>query len=132
MSEEEVSVSPKVGEIIETISGLTVLELAELVKALEDKFGVSAAAPVMMAGAAPADAGEAAVEKDEFDVVLTGAGDKKIQVIKVVREITSLGLKEAKALVDEAPKPVKEAVSKAEAEEIQGKLTEAGATVEIK
>ena len=132
MSEEEVSVSPKVGEIIETISGLTVLELAELVKALEDKFGVSAAAPVMMAGAAPADAGEAAVEKDEFDVVLTGAGDKKIQVIKVVREITSLGLKEAKALVDEAPKPVKEAVSKAEAEEIQGKLTEAGATAEIK
>ena len=132
MSEEEVSVSPKVGEIIETISGLTVLELAELVKALEDKFGVSAAAPVMMAGAAPADAGEAAVEKDEFDVVLTGAGDKKIQVIKVVREIPSLGLKEAKALVDEAPKPVKEAVSKAEAEEIQGKLTEAGATVEIK
>ena len=132
MSEEEVSVSPKVGEIIETISGLTVLELAELVKALEDKFGVSAAAPVMMAGAAPADAGEAAVEKDEFDVVLTGAGDKKIQVIKVVREITSLGLNEAKALVDEAPKPVKEAVSKAEAEEIQGKLTEAGATVEIK
>lgn len=134
MSEEEVSVSPKVGEIIETISGLTVLELAELVKALEDKFGVSAAAPVMMAGAAPAGGGEgeAAVEKDEFDVVLAAAGDKKIQVIKVVREITSLGLKEAKALVDEAPKPVKEAVSKAEAEEIQSKLTEAGATVEIK
>ena len=133
MSEEEVSVSPKVGEIIETISGLTVLELAELVKALEEKFGVSAAAPMMMAGAAPAGAGEeAAVEQDEFDVVLTGAGDKKIQVIKVVREITSLGLKEAKALVDEAPKPVKEAVSKAEAEEIQGKLTDAGATVEIK
>jgi len=135
MSEEEVSVSPKVGEIIETISGLTVLELAELVKALEEKFGVSAAAPVMMAGAAPAgggDGGEAVVEKDEFDVVLTGVGDKKIQVIKIVREITSLGLKEAKALVDEAPNPVKEAVSKAEAEEIQGKLTEAGATVEIK
>ncbi|HJN27987.1 MAG TPA: 50S ribosomal protein L7/L12 [Candidatus Latescibacteria bacterium] len=135
MSEEEVSVSPKVGEIIETISGLTVLELAELVKALEEKFGVSAAAPVMMAGAAPAGdggGGEAVVEKDEFDVVLTGVGDKKIQVIKIVREITSLGLKEAKALVDEAPNPVKEAVSKAEAEEIQGKLTEAGATVEIK
>lgn len=133
MSEEEVSVSPKVGEIIETISGLTVLELAELVKALEDKFGVSAAAPVMMAGAAPAGGGdEAAAEQTEFDVVLNAAGDKKIQVIKVVREITSLGLKEAKALVDEAPKAVKEAVSKAEAEEIQTKLAEAGATVEIK
>ena len=133
MSEEEVSVSPKVGEIIETISGLTVLELAELVKALEDKFGVSAAAPVMMAGGAPAGGGEeAAAEQTEFDVVLTAAGDKKIQVIKVVREITSLGLKEAKALVDEAPKAVKEAVSKAEAEEIQTKLAEAGATVEIK
>lgn len=133
MSEEEVSVSPKVGEIIETISGLTVLELAELVKALEEKFGVSAAAPMMMAGAAPAGGGEeAAVEQTEFDVVLNAAGDKKIQVIKVVREITSLGLKEAKALVDEAPKAVKEAVSKAEAEEIQTKLAEAGATVEIK
>ncbi|MCY3739341.1 MAG: 50S ribosomal protein L7/L12 [Gemmatimonadaceae bacterium] len=136
MSEEgqEVSVSPKVGEIIETIGGLTVLELAELVKALEDKFGVSAAAPVMMAGAMPAggEGGEAVEEKDEFDVVLTSAGDKKIQVIKVVREITSLGLKEAKALVDEAPKPVKEAVPRQEAEEVQAKLTEAGATVEIK
>lgn len=133
MSEEEVSVSPKVGEIIETISGLTVLELAELVKALEDKFGVSAAAPVMMAGGAPAGGGEeAAAEQTEFDVVLNAAGDKKIQVIKVVREITSLGLKEAKALVDEAPKAVKEAVSRAEAEEIQTKLAEAGATVEIK
>ena len=132
MSEEEVSVSPKVGEIIETISGLTVLELAELVKALEDKFGVSAAAPVMMAGAAPAGEAEAAVEQTEFDVVLAACGDKKIQVIKVVREITSLGLKEAKELVDEAPKAVKEAVSKAEAEEIQTKLAEAGATVEIK
>ena len=129
------SVSPKVGEIIETIAGLTVLELAELVKALEEKFGVSAAAPVMMAGAIPSaavDSGAAAEEKDEFDVVLTSAGDKKIQVIKVVREITSLGLKEAKALVDEAPKPVKEGVSKQEAEEIQAKLSEAGATVEIK
>ena len=133
MSEEEVSVSPKVGDIIETISGLTVLELAELVKALEDKFGVSAAAPVMMAGGAPAGGGEeAAAEQTEFDVVLNAAGDKKIQVIKVVREITSLGLKEAKALVDEAPKAVKEAVSRAEAEEIQTKLAEAGATVEIK
>jgi large subunit ribosomal protein L7/L12 len=138
MSEETaeemaVEVSPKVGEIIETIGGLTVLELAELVKALEDKFGVSAAAPVVM-GAMPAgdDAGEAAVEQTEFDVVLTGPGDKKIQVIKVVREITSLGLKEAKALVDEAPKAVKEAVAKAEAEEILAKLQAAGATAEIK
>ena len=132
MSEET---SPKVNEIIETIGGLTVLELAELVKALEDKFGVSAAAPVMMAGAA-AGGGEAesdaAEEQTEFDGIITSAGDKKIQVIKVVREITSLGLKEAKALVDEAPKAVKEAVSKQEAEEIQGRLAEAGATVEIK
>ncbi len=123
----------KVGEIIETIGGLTVLELAELVKALEDKFGVSAAAPVMMAGAMP-NAGaseEAAVEKDSFDVVLTGAGEKKIQVIKVVREITSLGLKEAKALVDEAPKPVKEGATKEEAEEIQSRLQDVGATVEL-
>jgi large subunit ribosomal protein L7/L12 len=131
--ETAVEVSPKVGEIIETIGGLTVLELADLVKALEDKFGVSAAAPVMM-GAMPAgdDAGEAAVEQTEFDVVLTGPGDKKIQVIKVVREITSLGLKEAKALVDEAPKAVKEAMAKAEAEEILAKLQAAGATAEIK
>ena len=133
MSDEAaVEVSPKVGEIIETIGGLTVLELAELVKALEGKFGVSAAAPVMMASAPAADEGEAEVEQDEFDVVLTGPGDKKIQVIKVVREITSLGLKEAKALVDEAPKAVKEAVAKTEAEEIQAKLIAAGATVEIK
>ena len=130
MSDE---LSPKLNEIIETVGALTVLELADLVKALEDKFGVSAAAPVMMAGAMPAgDGGAAAEEQTEFDVVLTGAGDKKIQVIKVVREITSLGLKEAKALVDEAPKAIKEAVSKAEAEEMQTRLTEAGATVEIK
>ena len=130
---EEGALSPKVEEIIETIGGLTVLELADLVKALEDKFGVSAAAPVMMAGAAPAAADEEAeAEKDAFDVVITAAGDKKIQVIKIVREITSLGLKEAKALVDEAPKPVKEGVTKAEAEEIHTKLSEAGASVEIK
>jgi large subunit ribosomal protein L7/L12 len=128
---EETTTSENVAGIIETIGALTVLELAELVKALEEKFGVSAAAPVMMAGAAPA-AEAAAEEKDEFDVVLTGAGDKKIQVIKVVREITSLGLKEAKALVDEAPKPIKEGVSKAEAEELQNRLQEAGATVELK
>ena len=97
----------KVGEIIETIGGLTVLELAELVKALEDKFGVSAAAPVMMAGAMPSDGGgeEAAEEKDSFDVVLTSVGEKKIQVIKIVREITSLGLKEAKASLTRHPSP---------------------------
>ena len=123
----------KVGEIIEIIGGLTVLELAELVKALEDRFGVSAAAPVMMAGAMPGDGGgeEAAEEKDSFDVVLTSAGEKKIQVIKVVRELTSLGLKEAKALVDEAPKPVKEGATKEEAEDIQSRLQDAGATVEL-
>lgn len=131
---EETPLSDKVAEIIETIGNLTVLELAELVKALEDKFGVSAAAPMMMAGAFPAGGGEEAevVEKDSFDVVLTGIGEKKIQVIKAVREITSLGLKEAKALVDEAPKPVKEGATKQEAEEIQSRLQEAGATVELK
>ena len=127
---EETAVNGKVGEIIETIGALTVLELAELVKALEDKFGVSAAAPVMMAAAGGGE--EAPPEKDTFDVVLTGVGDKKIQVIKVVREITSLGLKEAKALVDEAPKAVKEGASKDEAEEIQNRLQDAGATVELK
>ncbi len=127
---EETAVSGKVGEIIETIGALTVLELAELVKALEDKFGVSAAAPVMMAAAGGGE--EAPPVKDTFDVVLTGAGEKKIQVIKVVREITSLGLKEAKALVDEAPKAVKEGASKDEAEEIQKQLQDAGATVELK
>jgi large subunit ribosomal protein L7/L12 len=127
---EETAVSGKVGEIIETIGALTVLELAELVKALEDKFGVSAAAPVMMAAAGGGE--EAPPVKDTFDVVLTGAGEKKIQVIKVVREITSLGLKEAKALVDEAPKAVKEGASKDEAEEIQNRLQDAGATVELK
>ncbi|MGB1891998.1 MAG: 50S ribosomal protein L7/L12 [Candidatus Latescibacterota bacterium] len=131
---EETTTSEKVAEIIETIGGLTVLELADLVKALEDKFGVSAAAPVMMAGGAVAAGGgeDVAEEKDSFDVILSGAGDKKIQVIKVVREITSLGLKEAKAMVDEAPKAVKEGVSKDEAEDLQNRLQEAGATVEIK
>ncbi|WP_338818598.1 50S ribosomal protein L7/L12 [Moorella thermoacetica] len=124
----------KVQEIIEAVKGLTVLELSELVKALEDEFGVSAAAPVALAvapgAAAPAEA--PAEEQTEFDVILKEAGDKKINVIKVVREITALGLKEAKALVDEAPKPVKEKVSKEEAESIKAKLEEAGATVEIK
>ena len=128
---EETTPSAKVAGIIEAISGLTVLELAELVKALETKFGVSAAAPMMMVGAAPA-AAEAAPVKDTFDVILTSAGEKKIQVIKVVREITNLGLKEAKALVDEAPKPIKEGVSKQEADDIQARMVEAGATIEIK
>ena len=131
MSEQNIS-GDNIAGIIESIGKLTVLELAELVKALEDKFGVSAAAPMMMAGTLPAAQAEAEVEKDSFDVVLTSAGEKKIQVIKVVREITSLGLKEAKALVDEAPNPVKEGVTKAEAEEIQNRLQEAGATVELK
>jgi large subunit ribosomal protein L7/L12 len=130
---EETAASPKVGELIETIGGLSVLELAELVKALEDKFGVSAA-PVMMAGAVAGagDAGAVEEEQDSFDVVLTGVGEKKIQVIKVVREITSLGLKEAKTLVDDAPNPVKEGVTKQEAEDIQNRLQDVGASVEIK
>lgn len=125
----------KVQEIIEVVKGLTVLELAELVKALEEEFGVSAAAPVAMAvapGAAAAPAEAQAEEQTEFDVILKSAGDKKINVIKVVREITALGLKEAKDLVDNAPKPIKEKVSKEEAESIKAKLEEAGATVEIK
>ena len=120
-------------EIIEAIGSMSVLELAEMVKDMEEKFGVTAAAPMM---AAPAAGGAAPVateeEKDSYDVVLASAGDKKIQVIKVVREITALGLKEAKDLVDGAPKPVKEGISKAEAEDIQKKLQEAGASVEVK
>ena len=118
-------------EILEAIGNLTVLELSELVKAAEEKFGVSAAAPVAVAAAAPA-AGGAAAEKSEFDVVLKDAGAIKINVIKAVREATGLGLKEAKALVDGAPAPVKEGVSKADAEDLKGKLEAAGATVELK
>lgn len=118
-------------EIMQAIEEMTVLELSELVKAMEEKFGVSAAAPVAVA-AAPAAGAAAAEEKTEFDVVLASAGDKKINVIKVVREITGLGLKEAKALVDGAPKPVKEGVSKEDAEAVKAKLEEAGATVELK
>ena len=118
-------------EIMSAIEGMTVLELAELVKAMEEKFGVSAAAPVAVAAAAPA-AAAAAEEQTEFDVILKSAGDKKIGVIKVVRELTGLGLKEAKALVDGAPAPVKEKVAKADAESMKAKLEEAGATVEIK
>lgn len=116
-------------QILEAIENMKVLELNELVKAAEEKFGVSASAPVMMAGAV---AGGAAEEKTEFDVILASAGDKKINVIKVVREVTGLGLKEAKALVDGAPAPVKEGASKEDAEALKAKLEEAGATVELK
>lgn len=126
--------SEKVTNLIEEVKGLTVLELSELVEALEDEFGVSAQAPVAAVAAAPAAAGgaEAAEEKTEFDVMLTEVGDQKIKVIKAVREITGLGLKEAKAVVDNAPKAVKEAVSKDEAEEMKSKLEEVGATIELK
>ena len=120
-------------EILEKIEKMSVLELSELVKAIEEKFGVSAAAPVAAAGAAVAAAGAApAEEKTEFSVILTDAGINKINVIKVIRELTSLGLKESKALVDGAPKPVKEAVDKATADGIKKKLEEVGAKVEIK
>ena len=121
-------------QIIEAIEKMTVLELAELVKALEEKFGVSAAAPVAVAaaGAAPAAAAAEEAEQTEFDVILKEAGQGKINVIKAVREITGLGLKEAKALVDAAPKAIKEKVSKADADEAKAKLEAAGATVEIK
>ena len=126
----------KMEEIVGTLSGLTILEIADLVKQLEEKWGVTAAAPVVVAGAgagAPAvAAAPAAAEKEDFDVVLTGAGEKKIQVIKVVRELTGLGLKEAKDLVDGAPKTVKEAVAKAEAADMKKKLEEAGGAVELK
>ena len=118
-------------QIVDDLSSLTVMEAAELSKLLEEKWGVSAAAPVAVA-AGPAAAGEAAEEQTEFDVVLTAAGDKKINVIKEVRAITALGLKEAKELVESAPKPVKEGVNKVEAEELKKKLEEAGASVEIK
>jgi len=121
----------KVDKLVEEIGSLTVLEASELKTKMEETFGVSAAAPVAVAaGAAPA--AEAEAEKDEFDVILAGIGDKKIQVIKVVREVTSLGLKEAKDLVDSAPKAVKEGVSKEEAEQVKTKLEEQGATVEVK
>jgi large subunit ribosomal protein L7/L12 len=120
-------------DLIEAIETMTVLELSELVTALEDKFGVSAAAPVAVAAVGGAAAGgEAAAEQTEFDVILTAAGDKKIQAIKAVREATGLGLKEAKAVVDGAPAPVKEGVSKDEAEELKAKLEAAGASVELK
>jgi large subunit ribosomal protein L7/L12 len=123
-------------ELLEAIGNMTVLELSEFVKAFEEKFGVTAAAPVAIAGPAAGGAGAAAApvveEQTEFDVVLVSAGEKKIQVIKVVRELTSLGLKEAKDLVDSAPKAVKEGVSKEEAEQVKAKLEEQGAAVELK
>lgn len=127
--------SEKVDKIVEEVKGLTLLEASELVKKLEEVLGVSAAAaaPVMVAGAAGAGAAAApAEEKTEFNVVLTAVGSNKINVIKAVREVTSLGLKEAKDLVDGAPKPIKEGVSKEEAENIKKKFSEAGATVEVK
>lgn len=124
--------SDKVVKLIEDVKSLTVLELSELVKALEEEFGVSAAAPVAVVAAGGADAGAAAAEKTEFDVELVAAGDAKINVIKAVREVTGLGLKEAKELVDNAPKAVKTGVSKDEAESIKAKLEEAGAKVELK
>lgn len=119
-------------ELIGAIENMTVLELAELVKALQDKFGVSAAAPVAAAAAPAAGAAAAAEEKTSFDVILKSAGDKKIQVIKVVRELTGLGLKEAKEVVDAAPKTLKEGVSKEEADKLKGLLETEGAVVEIK
>lgn len=123
----------KMNELVDALSGLTILEVSQLVKTLEEKWGVSAAAPVALAaaGGGPAAGAAPAAEKDEFTVVLKGSGDKKIQVIKVVREITGLGLKEAKDLVDGAPKPVKEGVSKAEAEEMKKKIEEAGGSVDL-
>ena len=116
-------------QILDAVKEMTVLELNDLVKAIEEEFGVTAAAPVAAAGAA---GGAAEEEQSEFDVILTSAGDKKIQVIKAVREITGLGLKEAKAVVDGAPAPVKEGVAKEEAEELKAKLEEVGASVELK
>jgi len=121
-----------VAELIDQIDKLTVLELADLVKQLEEKYGVSAAAPVAMMAAAPGAGAAPAAEKTEFDVILAEAGPEKIKVIKAVRELTSLGLTEAKAFVESAPKPVKEGVPKDEADQIKKKLEEAGAKVEIK
>ena len=126
----EVNLSENAAKVLDLIEGMSILEAADLVKAMEDKFGVSAAAPVAVAAAA----GPAAEEevKDEFNVMLTGVGDKKIQVIKVVRAITGLGLKEAKDLVESAPTAVKEAVTKAEADEMKAKLEEVGAIIDLK
>jgi large subunit ribosomal protein L7/L12 len=130
----ETTTSGKVAQVLEVVEGMTVLELSQLVKAFEEKFDVSAAAPVaaMVAPGAGGEAVAAAEEKTEFDVVLTGAGNQKIQVIKVVRALTGLGLKEAKDLVEAAPKPVKEGVPKEEADDVRAKIEEVGGTVEIK
>lgn len=124
--------SEKVEKLIEEVKSLTVLELSELVKALEEEFGVSAAAPVAVAAAPAAGAAAAEAEKTEFDVVLKSAGDNKIKVVKAVKDITGLGLKEAKAIVDEAPKTLKEKVSKEAAEDIKKQLVELGAEIEVK
>jgi large subunit ribosomal protein L7/L12 len=124
--------SEKITNILEEIKTLTILELADLVKAVEEEFGVSAAAPVGVVAVAGAAAAPAAEEKTEFDVILTGFGDKKLNVIKAVREITGLGLKEAKDMVEGCPKPVKEGISKEDAEKLKADLEAAGATVEIK
>ena len=134
MNQERATIMPtNQEELLETIGNMTVLELSEFVDAFKEKFNVTAlAAPVAAAGGPVAGAADAAEEKDEFDVVLEGVGDKKIQVIKVVREVTRLGLKEAKELVDSAPSTVREAVSKGDAEQIKAKLEEQGATVALK
>ena len=124
--------SEKITNIVEEIKTLTILELADLVKAVEEEFGVSAAAPVGVVAVAGGAAAPAAEEKTEFDVILTGFGDKKLNVIKAIREITGLGLKEAKDMVEGCPKPVKEGVSKDEADKLKAALEEAGATVEVK
>ncbi len=130
---KEIEVPEKFKTLVKQVEEMSVLDLAELVKILEEKFGVSAAAPMgMMMGAAPAEGGAVAEEKDSFDINLVAAGDLKINVIKIVREITGLGLKEAKDMVDAAPKTIKEGVKKEEAEEMKKKLEEAGAKVELK
>lgn len=132
-AEETVEVPAKFQDLVSKIEEMSVLDLAELVKILEDKFGVSAAAPAMMvAGGGAAAGGEAAAEKTDFDVILTAAGDNKIGVIKAVRAITGLGLKEAKGVVDAAPGPVKEGVPKAQAEDMKSQIEEAGGSVELK
>ena len=128
---EDIKLTENAEKVLELIESMTILEAADLVKAMEDKFGVSAAAPVAVAAVAGGGE-EAAEEKNEFDVVLTAIGDKKIQVIKVVRAVTSLGLKEAKELVEKAPTVVKDAIPKDEAEQVKAKLEEVGAIVDIK
>jgi large subunit ribosomal protein L7/L12 len=130
--EPKVELSKEAQKIVDTLKSMSVLELSKLVKELESVFGVSAAAPVAVAGALAAPGGEAAEEKTSFDVVLTAAGDKKIQVIKEVRTITGLGLKEAKDVVDSAPKPVKQGVNKEEADKLKAQLEAAGASIEVK